>query len=82
MVAVYFSENIAVDKDIKKVVLKDPNGRTFGVPIGMKNNMLVIRMRAPLTKGKNYTIFIPKNAVKGKSGKKMNVDYIQKVIRK
>lgn len=82
MVAVYFSENIAADKDIKRAALKDSSGRIIGAPIGMKNNMLVIRARIPLSKGKSYSIYIPKNAVKGKSGKKMNSDYIQRVTRK
>lgn len=82
MVAVYFSENIIADKDIKRAALKDSSGRIIGAPIGMKNNMLVIRARTPLSKGKSYSIFIPKNAVKGKSGKKMNSDYIQRVTRK
>lgn len=82
MAAVYFSENIAAGKEIKKVVVKDSSGKAIGFPYSIKNNMIIIRFKTQMVKNKDYSLFIPKGSVKGKSSGKMNSEYTQILKRK
>lgn len=82
LISIVFNKNAAYGTDIKRLLLRDENGRTVLMNIGLKSNTLTIKPRMKLTSGKRYTIIIPAAGVKDNQGKNMINQYSYSFIAK
>jgi methionine-rich copper-binding protein CopC len=77
-----FNKNVTYGSNIKRLLLKDQNGRTISTSFGVKGNTLTINPRTKLTSATRYTFIIPAEGVKDSQGKNMINQYSFSFITK
>lgn len=81
-ISVVFNKNITYGTNIKRLLLRDENGRTVLMNMTVKNNILTLSPRTKLTSGKRYTLIIPATGVKDSQSKNMINQYSYSFIVK
>lgn len=81
-ISVVFNKNITYGTNIKRLLLRDENGRTVLMDMAVKNNILILSPRTKLTSGKRYTLIIPATGVKDSQSKNMINQYSYSFIVK
>ncbi len=79
---IVFNKNVTYGTNIKRLLLKDQNGRTVLTTFGVKGNTLTINPRTKLTSATRYTFIIPAAGVKDSQGKSMINQYSFSFITK
>ena len=79
---IVFNKDVTYGTSIKRLLLKDQNGRTVSTSIGVKGNILTIKTRAKLSSKNRHTLIIPAAGVKDKQGKTMINQYSYNFITK
>lgn len=79
---IVFNKNVTYGSNIKRLLLKDQNGRTVLTTFGVKGNALTISPKTKLTLATRYTFIIPAAGVKDSQGKNMINQYSFSFITK
>ncbi|MDF2674812.1 MAG: hypothetical protein K0R09_3080, partial [Clostridiales bacterium] len=79
---IVFNKDVTYGTNIKRLLLKDQNGRTVLTSIGVKGNILTIKTRTKLSSKNRHTLIIPAAGVKDKQGKTMINQYSYSFITK
>lgn len=79
---IVFNKDVTYGTNIKRLLLKDQNGRTVLTSFGVKGNTLTIKPRTKLSSSNRHTLIIPAAGVKDKQGKTMINQYSYSFITK
>lgn len=70
-----FDKNVSLDKSVNPIALKDYSGRVIGVTASITNNILSIVPSQKMKGREEYTLNIPKEAIKDTGGNNLLQDY-------